>query len=86
VSLQSIRKAIDTLRAHAVDDLAGTTLMSDGTTYYKARSPADLVDLLQGGQASRDRRRRRVQEDQEQLAAPARRPRSRCHTHRDGRP
>ena len=50
VSLQNIRKAIDTLRAHGVEDLAGITLISDGTTVYECRSPEEIVDLLQGGQ------------------------------------
>lgn len=50
VSLQNIRKAIDTLRAHGVEDLAGITLISDGTTVYECRSPEEVVDLLQGGQ------------------------------------
>jgi DNA-binding transcriptional MerR regulator len=50
VSLQNIRKAIDTLRAHGVEDLAGITLSSDGTTVYECRSAEEIVDLLQGGQ------------------------------------
>jgi DNA-binding transcriptional MerR regulator len=50
VSLQNIRKAIDTLRQHGVEDLAGITLISDGTTVYECRSPEEVVDLLQGGQ------------------------------------
>jgi DNA-binding transcriptional MerR regulator len=50
VSLQNIRKAIDTLRAHGVADLAGLTLISDGTTVYECRSAEEVVDLLQGGQ------------------------------------
>jgi DNA-binding transcriptional MerR regulator len=50
VSLQNIRKAIDTLRQHGVDDLAGITLISDGTTVYECRSAEEVVDLLQGGQ------------------------------------
>jgi DNA-binding transcriptional MerR regulator len=50
VSLQNIRKAIDTLRAHGVEDLAQLTLISDGTTVYECRSPEEVVDLLQGGQ------------------------------------
>jgi DNA-binding transcriptional MerR regulator len=50
VSLQNIRKAIDTLRAHGVEDLAGITLISDGTTVYECRSPEEVVDLLRGGQ------------------------------------
>jgi DNA-binding transcriptional MerR regulator len=50
VSLRNIRKAIDTLRAHGVDDLAEITLISDGTTVYECRSPEEIVDLLRGGQ------------------------------------
>ncbi|GLZ79202.1 MerR family transcriptional regulator [Actinorhabdospora filicis] len=50
VSLQNIRKAIDTLRARGVEDLAEITLISDGTTVYECRSPEEVVDLLQGGQ------------------------------------
>jgi DNA-binding transcriptional MerR regulator len=50
VSLQNIRKAIDTLRSHGVADLAGITLISDGTTVYECRSAEEVVDLLQGGQ------------------------------------
>jgi DNA-binding transcriptional MerR regulator len=50
VSLQNIRKAIDALRSRGVGDLAGITLISDGTTVYECRSPEEVVDLLQGGQ------------------------------------
>jgi len=50
VSLQNIRKAIETLRSHGVADLAGITLISDGTTVYECTSPEEIVDLLQGGQ------------------------------------
>jgi DNA-binding transcriptional MerR regulator len=50
VSLQNIRRAIETLRSRGVDDLAGITLISDGTTVYECRSPEEVVDLLQGGQ------------------------------------
>jgi DNA-binding transcriptional MerR regulator len=50
VSLQNIRKAIETLRSRGVDDLAGITLISDGTSVYECRSPEEVVDLLQGGQ------------------------------------
>ncbi|GAA2608828.1 hypothetical protein GCM10010399_44570 [Dactylosporangium fulvum] len=50
VSLQNIRKAIETLRSRGADDLAGITLISDGTTVYECRSPEEVVDLLQGGQ------------------------------------
>jgi len=50
VSLQNIRKAVDALRSRGVGDLAGITLISDGTTVYECRSPEEVVDLLQGGQ------------------------------------
>jgi DNA-binding transcriptional MerR regulator len=50
VSLQNIRKAIEVLRSRGVGDLAGITLISDGTTVYECRSPEEVVDLLQGGQ------------------------------------
>lgn len=50
VSLQNIRRAIDTLRSHGAEDLAGLTLISDGTTVYECRSAEEVVDLLQGGQ------------------------------------
>jgi DNA-binding transcriptional MerR regulator len=50
VSLQNIRKAIEALRSRGAADLAGITLISDGTTVYECRSPEEVVDLLQGGQ------------------------------------
>ncbi|MFB9238316.1 MerR family transcriptional regulator [Plantactinospora siamensis] len=50
VSLQNIRRAIDTLRSRGVEDLATITLISDGTSVYECRSPEEVVDLLQGGQ------------------------------------
>jgi DNA-binding transcriptional MerR regulator len=50
VSLQNIRVAVDHLRARGVEDLAGVTLFSDGTTVYECTSPEEIVDLLQGGQ------------------------------------
>lgn len=50
VSLQNIRRAIETLRAYEADDLATITLISDGTSVYDCRSPEEVVDLLQGGQ------------------------------------
>ena len=50
MSLQNIRRAIETLRSRGVEDLAGITLISDGTTVYECRSPEEVVDLLQGGQ------------------------------------
>ena len=50
VSLQNIRVAVEHLRARGVEDLAGVTLFSDGTTVYECTSPEEIVDLLQGGQ------------------------------------
>ena len=50
VSLQNIRRAIQTLRDHGADDLAQITLISDGSTVYECRSPEEVVDLLRGGQ------------------------------------
>ncbi|HEX7743991.1 MAG TPA: MerR family transcriptional regulator [Micromonosporaceae bacterium] len=50
VSLQNIRRAIEALRSRGVEDLAGITLISDGTTVYECRSAEEVVDLLQGGQ------------------------------------
>jgi DNA-binding transcriptional MerR regulator len=50
VSLQNIRKAIDSLRKRGEKDLAATTLISDGTTVYECRSAEEIVDLLKGGQ------------------------------------
>jgi DNA-binding transcriptional MerR regulator len=50
VSLQNIRKAIETLRRRGEEDLANVTLISDGTTVYECRSAEEIVDLLQGGQ------------------------------------
>lgn len=51
VSLPNIRTAIDALRERGVEDLAGITLMSDGTTVYECTTTDEMVDLLQGGQA-----------------------------------
>jgi len=50
VSLQNIRKAIDSLRKRGERDLAAMTLISDGTTVYECRSAEEIVDLLKGGQ------------------------------------
>lgn len=68
VSLQNIRKAIDALRSRGVEDLAGITLISDGTTVYECRSPEEVVDLLQGGQGCSASR----------SVGPSRRSRGRC--------
>jgi DNA-binding transcriptional MerR regulator len=50
VSLGNIRVAIDHLRSRGIDDLAGVTLFSDGTTVFECTSPEEIVDLLQSGQ------------------------------------
>lgn len=50
ISLQNIRKAVETLRAHGSQDLSNITLMSDGASVYECRSPEEVVDLLQAGQ------------------------------------
>jgi DNA-binding transcriptional MerR regulator len=50
ISLQNIRVAVDHLRLRGVEDLAGITLLSDGTTVYECTSSEEVVDLLQGGQ------------------------------------
>jgi DNA-binding transcriptional MerR regulator len=50
VSLQNIRKAIESLRKRGEKDLAAMTLISDGTTVYECRSAEEIVDLLKGGQ------------------------------------
>ena len=51
VSLQNIRSAVGALRDRGVEQLAQTTLISDGTTVYECTSTDEMVDLLQGGQA-----------------------------------
>lgn len=50
ISLQNIRVAVDHLRSRGVEDLAGITLFSDGTTVYECTSAEEMIDLLQGGQ------------------------------------
>ena len=50
VSLHNIRVAVEHLRARGVADLAGVTLLSDGTTVYECTSAEEVVDLLAGGQ------------------------------------
>lgn len=50
ISLQNVRKALTHLQAMGVEDLAGITLMSDGTTVYECRSNDEVIDLLNGGQ------------------------------------
>ncbi|WUH95119.1 MerR family transcriptional regulator [Streptomyces sp. NBC_00433] len=50
VSLQNIRTAVRHLRSVGPAELARMTLMSDGATVYECTSPAEVVELLQGGQ------------------------------------
>ena len=50
VSLQQIRTSIDHLHTRGIEDLAGITLMSDGTTVYECTSPSEVIDLVQAGQ------------------------------------
>lgn len=50
VSLQNIRTTVQHLRDSGFRDLERTTLMSDGATVYECTSPAEVHDLLQGGQ------------------------------------
>ncbi|MGW6209589.1 MerR family transcriptional regulator [Streptomyces sp. NPDC055089] len=50
VALQNIRTTVQHLRARGFQDLERMTLMSDGATVYECSSPAEVVELLQGGQ------------------------------------
>ena len=50
ISLQQIRTAVNQLREAGINDLAQTTLMSDGASVYECRSADEVIDLLQGGQ------------------------------------
>jgi DNA-binding transcriptional MerR regulator len=49
VSLQKVRMAVDELRSRGAS-LAGTTLMSDGSTVYAVDDDAQVLDLLKRGQ------------------------------------
>ena len=50
ISLQQIRIAVDQLRSAGVDDLTGTTLMSDGASVYLCTSSDQVIDLVNRGQ------------------------------------
>ena len=50
ISLQQIRTAVEQLRESGVNDLAQTTLMSDGASVYLCASPDEVMDLLSRGQ------------------------------------
>lgn len=50
ISLQQIRTAVHQLREAGVDDLAQTTLMSDGASVYLCTSDDEVIDLVSRGQ------------------------------------
>ncbi|WP_430593075.1 MerR family transcriptional regulator [Humidisolicoccus flavus] len=50
ISLQQIRVAVEQLREAGVNDLAQTTLMSDGASVYLCTSNDEVIDLLGRGQ------------------------------------
>ena len=50
LSLKKIRQAIQILREQMDADLSDVTLLSDGNTIFAAKSPSEVVDVLQRGQ------------------------------------
>jgi DNA-binding transcriptional MerR regulator len=50
ISLQQIRTAVNQLREAGVNDLATTTLMSDGASVYLCSSDDEVIDLVSRGQ------------------------------------
>jgi len=50
ISLQQIRTAVNQLRESGVNDLAQTTLMSDGASVYLCTSDDEVIDLVSRGQ------------------------------------
>jgi DNA-binding transcriptional MerR regulator len=50
ISLQQIRTAINQLRESGINDLAQTTLMSDGASVYLCISNDEVIDLVSRGQ------------------------------------
>ena len=50
ISLQQIRVAVAQLREAGIDDLAQTTLMSDGASVYLCTSDDEVIDLVSRGQ------------------------------------
>lgn len=50
ISLQQIRVAVTQLRASGINDLAQTTLMSDGASVYLCTSDDEVIDLVSRGQ------------------------------------
>ncbi len=49
ISLQQIRTAVNQLRESGVVDLAQTTLMSDGASFYHCASNDEVIDLVSRG-------------------------------------
>ena len=50
ISLQQIRTAVTQLREAGIEDLAQTTLMSDGASVYLCTSNDEVIDLVSRGQ------------------------------------
>lgn len=50
ISLQQIRIAVEQLHAAGIENLAGTTLMSDGASVYLCTSSDEVIDLVSRGQ------------------------------------
>ena len=50
ISLQQIRVAVNQLRDSGINDLAQTTLMSDGASVYLCTSNDEVIDLVSRGQ------------------------------------
>jgi DNA-binding transcriptional MerR regulator len=50
ISLQQIRVAVEQLRSSGINDLAQTTLMSDGASVYLCTSDEEVIDLVSQGQ------------------------------------
>ncbi len=50
ISLQQIRVAVNQLREAGINDLAQTTLMSDGASVYLCTSDDEVIDLVNRGQ------------------------------------
>lgn len=50
ISLQQIRVAVEQLRVSGINDLAQTTLMSDGARVYLCTSDDEVIDLVNRGQ------------------------------------
>jgi DNA-binding transcriptional MerR regulator len=50
ISLQQIRIAVNQLRESGINDLAQTTLMSDGASVYLCTSSDEVIDLVSRGQ------------------------------------